>query len=199
MLYEAIIAALLIGWIFGGKITRLADARINHTWLLAITGITCIFRFINFYHPIVSGGTIYCCSTRALEFGPIMALTILNRHIPGAKLMFLGLLLNVLPMLLNGGEMPVSVSGVKLISGGVNSSELLNGDLRHIAINAHTKLPLLADIIPINTRYMLRGVYSIGDFVTSFGGMLAIISIMRDKKVDAAKVEVVSAINSGDV
>lgn len=92
-----------------------------------------------------------------------IALT-LNRHNRGAVLVAVGICLNGLPVLMNGG-MPVSPRAA--LSAGVpfpgDSSQ------NHLRIDADTKLPFFGDIVPFRPTAQ---VISVGDLVMLAGFFL---------------------------
>lgn len=94
-----------------------------------------------------------------------------NWRKPGMALVAAGLVLNALPMVLNGG-MPVSARAAEIA--GVPISEADPG-AKHEVVGDDTLLPWLADVIPLPA---LGSVISIGDVVIGagiglfvFGGM----------------------------
>lgn len=85
----------------------------------------------------------------------------LNRHLPGTVLAGAGLLLNVVVIAANGA-MPVSVEAARV----AGITEALDAGVQHEPMNDDSRLPLLADIIPIPDSKL---VISVGDVVLAAG------------------------------
>jgi len=85
-----------------------------------------------------------------------------NWRLPGSALIAVGTFMNVLVVMLNTG-MPFDPQTV------VAAGAPLPNDSLHVEMGDGTRLPLLADIIPVG---VVRAVYSAGDFLIGFGGFL---------------------------
>jgi len=107
--------------------------------------------------------------------------TIANWRIPGAKLMLAGLLLNIAAAAANGGLMPVSHAGFIAVTGeNADRYIALFPHVRGMLIGPHTKLVPLCDIVVFRHPYALvPSVYSLGDIISSIGGLVAIVTLMR--------------------
>ena len=106
----------------------------------------------------------------AIYVGALTATTVaaaVNYRLPGAMLIAFGGALNLIVVLLNGGMPvdPIAVSGV---------GTQMPRDALHVALHANTRLPALADVIPVA---IARSVYSIGDILIAAGGFLVPFSI----------------------
>ncbi|KGQ21053.2 hypothetical protein THFILI_08670 [Thermus filiformis] len=90
-----------------------------------------------------------------------------NRHLKSLYLVFLGLLLNTLVILVNGGHMPVSPEALVRV-GLADWVELLKGqgDAVHALLTEKTRLPFLGDVIPLAR---MRKVISPGDVLILLG------------------------------
>jgi hypothetical protein len=85
-----------------------------------------------------------------------------NWRLPGAPLVALGSLLNLIVIMLNGA-MPVDVELLAAAGG------RLREDALHEPLNDGSVLPILADIIIVP---FVRAAYSIGDVLIAIGGFL---------------------------
>ncbi len=83
----------------------------------------------------------------------------LNRRHPGAMLAGIGVAMNFLVIAVNGG-MPVSEEAIVLAGGSAGASL----DAKHVLLTAESRLPFLADVIPLP-----REVISIGDVLLGVG------------------------------
>ncbi len=90
-----------------------------------------------------------------------------NRHLKSLYLVFLGLFLNTLVILANGGHMPVSPE-ILVRVGLKDWVELLSrqGDGVHTLLTGQTRLPFLGDVIPL---YRLHKAISPGDLLILMG------------------------------
>lgn len=93
---------------------------------------------------------------------------ILNIKTNSMKLFILGLTLNLIVILFNGGKMPVSQEGIKGIDNYIELPER-QLDIKHKAITQDTKLVYLADIIMISRPYPLPKIISVGDILIMIG------------------------------
>lgn len=140
------------GILRGGSVRRLAEVELAHSWLVFV-GLA-----------IQIAGTAALSST-AVHFGwilvvatslPLIAFFLLNRAIPGATLVAIGFLLNLVVISANGA-MPVSRAAAD--AAGVPIRREIQGP-RHEVLDAETILPWLADVIPLPP---LNEVMSLGD------------------------------------
>ncbi len=81
-------------------------------------------------------------------------------------LTLIGTILNFIPILANGGKMPVSVEGLTNLYL-YNKLDLLKSNriLTHVLANEYTKVYYLSDIIPISKPYPFPKIISIGDIL----------------------------------
>jgi len=98
-------------------------------------------------------------------------LFVLNRHLPGAKLFALGVFLNVLVMVANGGWMPITLETYQYVHPELAAVEVgaRAPDSKNIVLpRAETNLWILSDIIPVFLPW--RGwAISIGDVLLIVG------------------------------
>ena len=92
----------------------------------------------------------------------LVAMVLLNLRVPGLKLFAVGLGLNTLVMLLNGGFMPVSADALRQAGLGARTEELqaAGHSDKSSLIDARTSLPVLGDILPVPA---IEKVFSVGD------------------------------------
>lgn len=102
-----------------------------------------------------------------------------NRHIPGVKLMGLGVLLNFVVVAANGGYMPVSVAGVeKLQVSPLPGTTVLNEpQTQAMVVTESTRLWFLGDVISLPHSLPVKMI-SVGDIVLCFGGFYGTQRIM---------------------
>ena len=98
----------------------------------------------------------------------------LNRRQPGMPMLGLGLLLNAAVIAANGG-MPVFDVAAQTVRASAQALTIPTGDFVHVVASAATRLPWLADIVPIPGPEWLRVVVSPGDLLL-FAGVVALVA-----------------------
>jgi len=152
MLLSGVIAGLAFGIAIGRDWRRLDRLQIK--WLPVLV-LALVARAVAPFFPI--GIALYL-----LGIAFTAAFAVANWRLPGAPLIALGSLLNLIVSSANGA-MPVDVELLRAAGGRPPDDEL------HEAINDTSILPLLADIIIVP---FVRAAYSIGDVFIAIGGFL---------------------------
>ena len=107
----------------------------------------------------------------------------MNFHEEGFRVVLLGNILNFLPIIINGGKMPVSIKALKYSNLYTQLSLLDEGRIMtHSLVDEATKLYYLSDIIPIPKPYPLPKIISIGDILIGIG-LFIIIQIYMKKEL----------------
>lgn len=89
-----------------------------------------------------------------------------NWNHQSCRILLLGTFLNFVVMILNGGRMPVDMVAAAQL--GLPLEGLAEGQIfKHIGITEATRMPFLADVIPIN--FGIRRLISIGDVFVAIG------------------------------
>lgn len=181
MVPEVIILALLVGIIAKGKFGRLADVQIKYIWLLFVVLALAVGMRKLVHMHILPFPSMICSGIKISEFVILIALALANLRMAGVKLMLVGFVANLAAIVANGGIMPVSSSGMELTAGNHLSEYMAQFPfLKDMLIGPNTRLVFLCDIYTACWPHVLiSSVYSIGDFITSIGGFIAIIAIMR--------------------
>lgn len=185
-----IIAALLIGFILRGNLLNLAERPFRHLWLalialvLRFTVLSNAFLASSWCHLSVPG--------QVLSFGLLLIVAVLNWSIPGMKMLGLGILLNLIVMLSNGGYMPVSPDDLVEI-GHPHQAEILRAggtDFYGIALTEQTRLPFLADIFVLPRFFPIRYIFSPGDVLIGIGLIIVIVwGMVRNPPAGSEPVE----------
>lgn len=182
MVLEIVLMTLVLGWLLRGKFGRLADVNISYYWM--------IFVPVGLYVGSLIAGAAHFVPHNSWVFGmahlvgfiAFVVVAIANRHIPGVYLMCAGLALNVIAIVANGGVMPGSREAIISIGAG-ESLKHVGTAMRHSLIGSDTHLSFLCDIIAFKRPFVIwPSVYSIGDIITSLGGLIAIVAIMRSPR-----------------
>lgn len=177
MIPELILFALLIGWVSGGKFVRLADAKIRLGWLIFAP----LALYLVSWTPVLVKLSWFPSAMNVLGRLVLVVVGIANWRLPGVKLIILGLVLNTVAIMANGGLMPADPDAISAAFG----AEYLKGaqnatHVRSAIMDTSTELGFLCDIIVAKRPFVLvPAVYSVGDLVMSVGIFIAIIAIMR--------------------
>jgi hypothetical protein len=169
-----IAAAVLVGLIAGGSLRNFERLRV-HWWALAFLGLALqivpVPRFDNVPLWAVGAGMLVASYVLLLAFLAV------NRWIPGAIVMAIGLLLNLAVVASNGG-MPVSAGAIETAGGSV--AILADGaGAKHHLMNDADVLSPLGDVIPIPPPAGV--VLSIGDVLLYAGVAWFIVQVMRGR------------------
>ena len=172
MFIEALIFAVIIGYILKGKIKNLENVDIKRTYLVFISFFIEFFIIISIRKGFFNIGIF----TYILDFVMYILLVIFiyfNRKNKYIVLMGLGFLLNAIPIFLNGGAMPVSAKAAETAGLTLNISK----EGLYTLINENTRVWFLGDIIPLT--FLRNFAISIGDIIAVVGLMLFIITGMK--------------------
>jgi MFS family permease len=181
MLIGGIVAGLVTGLLAGGHLANLASVRLR--WV----GVLFIAVVIRFATEWALGAGIQLAETLrlplfAVSFGLLLAGLWVNRAQPGLSLAFIGILLNTIAVLVNGGHMPIWRPS--LIAAGFDPAAVLSPFhviLASDALNADFLLHAgpIGDILPIPVP-LIRNVASIGDlFLTAGLGFFLFATVLR--------------------
>jgi Family of unknown function (DUF5317) len=166
----AILIAVPLGFLLGGRTAGLADLQIR--WPLVITGglIVQLLLFSTPLGPAVgpAAPSIYVASTAV-----VVAAIAVNRRISGMPLVGLGALSNLVAIVANGGYMPADLGAMASLG-------------RH-SLDAYSNSALLSDpnLKPLTDTFALpnwlpfTNVFSVGDVLIGIGIATVVIAAMR--------------------
>jgi uncharacterized protein DUF5317 len=158
LLGSILVIGLLLGWGLGGSIRELGKLDVRLWWLLPI-GLA--LQIV----PIPQGpegpGHYLPFVTLLVSFLVVGAVVALNWRLRGFPAILLGVLLNVIPIVVNQG-MPVSGQAVVASGGSVSDVPRNLGNKHHLA-GPNDEVTFLADVIAIRAPF--HAVVSIGDLV----------------------------------
>ncbi|MGI5839980.1 MAG: DUF5317 domain-containing protein [bacterium] len=170
-----VVVAILIALLRGGKVGRLFNLHFERIELIFIAlflqyavslsaalGLPVITRY---------GNAVLGASYLLLLLGIWF-----NRKLPAARMIAVGVLLNALVILANGGRMPVSAAALSQAGLDYYIPLLEKGNyLKHAMLDAGTYFPFLADIIPLKPSVYPGGkVISVGDIILNLGVFLLV-------------------------
>jgi hypothetical protein len=166
-----VIVAAAIGLAAGGSL-RAFEALHLHWWGLAVIGLALQAAPVPNL-PLLSargGAAVVLIASYLL----LLLVIILNRRIPAAPAMALGLILNLAVVGANAG-MPVSANAIRAAGGSAAPSGV--DSAKHHLMNEDDVLTLLGDVIPIPPP--LAAVLSIGDLFLYGGVVWFLVQVMR--------------------
>jgi hypothetical protein len=166
--------AILVGYVSGGRLRRFDQIHI-HWWALAFSGVALQMLPAPNITGIDSGTT--GAAQLTLSYSLLLVFLIVNRWIPGSRVMALGLLLNLAVVSLNGG-MPVSAEAIQRASGS-SQRPTTETSAKHHLLTEEDLLSPLGDVIPVPPPAGV--VLSVGDLLL-YGGMAwFVIQVMRGR------------------
>jgi hypothetical protein len=166
----AIAIGLLLGRVFGGRLSGLASIQFRWPWL-AIAGFAVqVALFSAQVRDGVgdAGPPIYVAST-----GAVLVAVLRNVRAPGLALVALGAASNLAAIVANGGFMPTTPealagAGMAIAPGFTNSSIVENPGLQP-----------LTDLFALPAWIPLANVFSIGDVLIAIGVVVVLVTGMR--------------------
>lgn len=151
-LIAVLVVSVVVSILRGGKLSNLPDIYARGWWLLFIGfGMQIVATFVDSSRIAV---TLLLTSLVVL-----LVMVWLNRSAPGMWIAGIGLLMNFVVISLNNG-MPVLPEAIRLAGG---SGDVVFG-AKHVILDESTRLPFLADVIPLP-----GSVISLGDVFLAVG------------------------------
>jgi hypothetical protein len=166
MLWLALVLfiAITVALLRGGRLINLADIRLQFWWLLLLGfGLQAATGFLHDTEQARGVATAMIL----VSYLPLLILVLVNRRREGMWLAGLGILMNFSVIALNGG-MPV-LEGAAVIAGSkAVGAATLPLDFKHVLLDASTRLPFLADVMPVRL-FGIGQVISLGDVLLAVG------------------------------
>jgi len=157
MLFDALVACLVIGRLAGGRVHRLATIPLRHSWLFVVGFAGQLLILV----PALSAASGWI---HILSYAPLFAGVAVNFHIRELWIAALGLALNFSVIAANGGKMPTSAEAIRRIGRPGLIRYLQQGrHPRNVLITRRTWLPLLGDRFVLPPPYPRATVFSAGD------------------------------------
>ena len=165
LILAALLLALLLVPLTGGRLSRLSALVLRRPWLLLLAlglQVLTITLVPGWPQPVLVAlhGLSY-----VLAAGFVWA----NRRVPGIVLVALGGGLNALCIAANGGQMPASASAVERAGLSAQEDGFVNS-----AVLSDPRLPWLGDVFASPSWLPLRNVYSVGDLLLLAGVVWAV-------------------------
>jgi hypothetical protein len=189
MVYDGIVIGLIIGFIRAGFFNGLLALTKLHIRGGLIFPILLVLQFSIYYMQKDTGFLASISGYLFMTFYVVGLIVLwLNRNKKGFWYILVGVFLNFLVMLVNGGKMPVSLEAAAFALDPVYVQMLQAGTVvsKHILLTDSTHLSLLGDIIPLSPPYPRSQVLSIGDFIMNFGIFIYLQKVMLAQKAESS-------------
>lgn len=181
LLLYSIAAGLLIGRLAGGRVHNLERIRFVW-WQPALVGLA--VQLVLFAGPVAErvgteGPVIYVASTLL-----VMVALLRNLALPGIPVIAIGAILNLIPVVANGGAMPSAPEAWLALNGvaALPVSHFSNS----VLIGPETLFPFLGDVFVWPRPLPLANVFSIGDAIIAVGAVVFLVSAMREPEARAS-------------
>lgn len=149
-----LVISIVVGSLRGGKLRNLTEIRVISWWLLPLALVVLtVSNFVPAEYDTIAVGLVLA------SYLPLLLFVWLNRDLTGIWIAGMGILMNFTVIIANGG-MPV-LAEAAMIAG--EAGELIL-DAKHVLLTSSTRLPFLADIIPLP-----GAVLSMGDVFLAIG------------------------------
>jgi hypothetical protein len=167
MVFDGIIISFIVGLLRKGNLRAFSQLNLKWGWvfpLLLVVQLT-VFMLQNKSEFLGQlSGFIYI-----LVYIIGLLFLYVNRRNPGFILIFIGVFLNFLVMVVNGGRMPVSVESAAVLDPGYIEALKESLYAKHTMLTSTTHLGFLGDVIPISDPYPRTQIISIGDIIMNIG------------------------------
>jgi hypothetical protein len=184
ILLFVILLSVLVGYLVGGRLRGFERLRLKYWWLAPLgLGLQALPL------PDARHGTDFLVWMAILgaSYVVLLLFAAINIRITGMQLLLVGLALNAMVVIANGG-MPVSRHALEA-SGQTDGLKLLTADegAKHHLMTSEDRLTPLADVIPIPPPISL--VASVGDAFVYAGLAWLIVAVMRGRTGEQAPPE----------
>lgn len=167
MVFDGIIISFIVGFLRKGNLRALAQLKLKWGWIFPLLLVVELAVFMlqndSKFLGQISGYIYIIVYVIGLLF------LFMNRKNPGFILIFIGVFLNFLVMVLNGGRMPVSVEAAAVLDPGYIEALKESLYAKHMMLTSSSHLGFLGDVIPISDPYPRTQIISIGDIIMNIG------------------------------
>lgn len=177
-----VLLSFLIALLRGGSILLLAQTSFRLPFFI-LFGLGLQLAIFSSWWPAGLEGTIGFLYLVALS--TLLFAVFFNRHLPGLKLLGVGLASNFLVIAANGGVMPTSLEAVRQAQlPDVLEALEVEGRYRHsVPMTEDSRLPFLGDIFGVAHPLPAPGVFSIGDVLVAAGAFWFVQEAMLGRAV----------------
>ena len=171
----SILIGIIIALVRGGKWANLATFRFSNSWLVFLSIGLQLLIFNSFWDKHVTSlginNLLYVLSIFLLVF-----FLFINKGILSLRVLGLGVVLNSIAIIANGGYMPSSIEALKKVLTPERINTLQSGSASYnvVLISDQTKFKFLCDIFYVPHI----NVYSLGDILIAVGAFFTIQQMM---------------------
>lgn len=191
ILLVAVIAAFFFSILVGGRPGRLARVRVRWAWLAPFAFA---IQFPPIFRPEPSAEGLLSVQALAmvLSYGLLILFLWRNRRLFGVRLIAVGLILNWLVMVANGGYMPITYQALQksghahLALGSEPGSRVRNSKDVLLPLS-ETSLWWLSDIFVIPRPAPMTAVFSFGDIMIAIGAFRFLYKYMQQSPASPSK------------
>jgi hypothetical protein len=191
MILIALCIALLLGLILvGGRVSNLASVNVKSGWLAPVAFL--MQAYLVFF-PAERAGEVLDPRSLLLVASHVLLFVVIwqNRHLSGIKVIGLGLLLNFVVMIVNGGFMPITPETLVRIGYDGNASQLETGYIvgrtKNVVVEpGEAALWFLSDIMVIPRPFPIPTALSVGDLLIVMGVAFFLREAMFLRRVSAS-------------
>jgi hypothetical protein len=165
----AIVAGILIGYLFGGRIHHLGSLKLRWVFLIPFSLFIQLLIFPLFTsRPVLVFAT---SSLHLLSYALVFLFLFLNARVLPLFLIGVGAILNVVVIAANGGYMPSSATALARAGAeGVVSHLLAEGVYGNVKLMGEgTRLDALGDLLYLPRWVPFATAFSVGDLVMGLG------------------------------
>lgn len=165
MFLEVVLLSFVLAWLRGGSLKE--DLGLRMMWLAPVAyALQVINRsLVPDLHLVVT----------AVSYGLLLYFAWVNIENQGVRFILIGVLLNVVVILANGGRIPVDIEAARAV--GVDVDELSRRVLaKHAPLISDSRLPFLGDVIPV--PFPIARIISLGDIFAVCGSFLLVQDLM---------------------
>lgn len=168
----AVILGLVLGYLRGGRISYLGNLRLQGLWLLLPPVILQLLIFpLGNRGPVIPWGTPYW---HIVSYLFLLGFVVWNWRYPELWMMGVGLFLNFLAIVANGGHMPASGEALRQAGQG-SLAQVLEAEARVgnvVLMSTKTRLNSLGDWLYLPSWVPLSSAFSVGDAILGLGAAI---------------------------
>ena len=174
--------ALVVGLLRGGKLSQMSDLPLKLGWL-ALFAFAMQVYLVHF--PAERGGGLFSLRAGVLILSYVLLFIVVwkNRRLHGMWIIGLGLLLNFLAMVANGGYMPITPealtrAGYAPLASSLESGVRVGRSKNILLTREETRLWVLSDVLVLPQSFPLSRVFSPGDVFIAVGAFILVQRVM---------------------
>ncbi|MGE5672974.1 MAG: DUF5317 domain-containing protein [Mycobacterium leprae] len=163
---EVSVLSFLIAFLRGGRLKP--DPELRQMW---VAPVSFVLQEVNYFWV----PSYLNVPVTVIAYGLLFYFAWVNMENQGVRFILIGMLLNAVVIMSNGGRIPVDLSVASRI--GVDVEQLVHGvAAKHAALTSASHLKFLGDVIPV--RYPVPRIISVGDIFAFIGTFLLVQDLM---------------------